>query len=811
VTAVLSLALGIGANAAMFSILDRLLLRTLPVSQPGELVFLYHPGPVQGSQSTEEAGSPSFSYPMFRGLQKEQTPFTGIAGTRTQAASLSYKGDASAGTALMVSGNYFSVLGVGPAIGRLLTDGDDPAPGAHPVVVLTYSYWERRFGANPAVLNETLVVNGQPMTIVGVSQKGFTGERPGSVPDLFMPITLRRELTADFVAYSDRQDYWVALMARLEPGVTLEQATTAINVAYRAELEQDAALLRSPSQDFLQRFKAKSIILKPGQYGRGSLREQGRTPMLLMQGMTLLVLLIACANVANLQLARAAARTREVAVRLAMGASRGQLLRQFLLESSTLALVGGLCGLVVSYWTLRGILSALPTQVAASGIVTTSLDPRVLVFCLVLSMLTGVAFGLYPALHASKADLVVALREQNGQTTSSRGAGLFRKALVTVQTAMSLLLLISAGLFAKTLVNLTSIDLGIRPDHLMTFSLAPTLNGYPEERITPLYKDLSERLVAVPGVTLVSAARVPAIANSSSSTTIRVEGYAPAQSGDLQSNVNSIGPAYFRTLGIPLVAGREFERTDEADAPRVAIVNEAFVRHYFQGQNPLGRRLGRGQSGDLDTTIVGIVKDAKYASMRAAPPRVFYRPYLQERPGSLYFYVRTAIQPEQIAPSIRREVAALDPNLPIRNMRTMEAQIDNNIANERLMAILTATFAGLATLLAAVGLYGVLAYNVARRTREIGIRMALGAHAPQVRRLVVREMALILGIGVVVGIGAAAAVGTLLRTVLYEMLPWDPGIYGGATALMALIAIAAAYLPARRASAVDPMVALRTE
>jgi len=528
-------------------------------------------------------------------------------------------------------------------------------------------------------------------------------------------------------------------------------------------------------------------------------------------GMTLLVLLIACANVANLQLARAAARTREVAVRLAVGATRGQLVRHFLVESSVLALAGGLCGLLVSYWTLRGILAVMPPQVATSGLITTAVDGRVLLFCMVLSLATGIAFGLYPALHASRTDLLVSLRDQNGQATSSRAAGLFRKSLVVVQTAVSLLLLISAGLFGRTLVNLTRIDLGIRTDNLMTFALAPQLIGYADERLAQFYRDLSGRLTSIPGVTAVSAATVPAIANSTTSTTINVEGYAPRQDGDLQSNYNAVGAGYFRTLGIPLTAGREFLPADDATAPPVVIVNEAFVRHYLPQGNPLGRRIGRGQGGPLDITIIGVVKDARYATMREAPPRVFYRPYAQERPRTLNFYVRTALGPEQIGGAIRHEVSAMDPNLPIRNMRTMQAQIENNIASERLMALMTGTFAALATLLAAVGLYGVLAFNVARRTREIGIRVALGARAPQVRALVVRETGSILAIGLVVGIGAAALLGSAIRSVLYEMDPWDPWVYASAAGLIVAVAIVAAYTPARRASAVDPIIALKAE
>jgi predicted permease len=623
---------------------------------------------------------------------------------------------------------------------------------------------------------------------------------------------MKKELTPDWDGLKDRKDYWVTMFARLKPGVSREQAVTAINVTYRAQLEQDIALLGGPSQDFLEKFKAKRIVLREGTYGRGQLREQGRVPLVLLMSMTLLVLLIACANVANLQLARAAARTREVAVRLAMGASPGQLVRQLLAESCIVAVAGGALGLAVAHWTLRGIIAALPPRAAGSGVIAADLDGRMLLFTLGLSIATGLVFGLYPALQASRSELTAALRDQSGQTTASRSTGVFRKGLVTLQTAVSLLLLVSAGLFAKTLVNLTRIELGIDVDRLVSFSITPKLNGYSDERTAQFYERLTERLAAVPGVRSVSAARIPAIAGSASSGNITVEGYTPSTDEDADSHLNAIGAGYFRTLGIPLVAGREFTASDHQTAPKVAIVNEAFVRHFFAGRNPIGMRMARGAGNSikLDTTIVGVVRDAKYSDMREAPPRVYYTPYAQTtRQSAMYFYVRTAMEPEPIAPAIRREVAALDANLPLRDLRTMRAQIETNLANERLLSILTGTFAGLATLLAAVGLYGVLAFNVARRTREIGIRMALGARASHVRRLIVRDVALMLGVGSLAGLASAAAAGQLVQSVLYGTQAWDPVIYGAAAIVVGLVGLLAAYLPARRATTVDPLVALR--
>ncbi|MBZ5624155.1 MAG: ABC transporter permease [Acidobacteriia bacterium] len=810
VIAILSLALGIGANTAIFSLIDQVLLRTLPVKNPYKLVYLYHPGPVQGSSTSDEAGGPSFSYPMFRELQKEQTPFTGLAGTRSQAVSLAYHNASSHGTARLVSGNYFDLLGVSAAIGRVFTEEDDRTPGGYPLVVLSYGYWVSRFGSDVSVLNQTMIVNGYPMTIVGVAQKGFTSERLGSPPEIYVPICMAKEIGPGVGDLADRKSYWVALFGRLKPGETREHAQVAINVAYRAQLEQDIQLLRTPRADFLQQFKAKKVILKPGEHGRGGLGEQGSQPLFLSMGITILVLSIACANLANLQLARSAARTREMAVRLAMGASRVQIIPQLLAESCLIAVAGGAMGLLAARWTIRAILASIPPSRGMQGFLSDALDARILLFSLSVSILTGILFGLFPAIHSSKADLVSSLKSQAGQASRGGSTNAFRKTLVTAQMGIALLLLISAGLFGKTLVKLSNVDLGIRADHLVTFSLLPKLNRYTDQGVAAFHEQLIGRLAAIPGVTLVSAARVPAIAGSNSSTTIEVEGYvAPSEDG-AESNFNVVASGYFRTMGIPLIAGREFTRADNLSGPKVALVNEAFVRHFLPNRNPLGRHISRG--APLDTEIVGVVKDAKYANMREPAPPVFYTPLDQNtRWNVIFYYVRTVIDPEHAAPLIRREVAALDPNLPIRELKTMQMQIEENMFAEHFLSVFTSTFAGLATLLAAIGLYGVLAFNVARRTREIGIRMALGADSGRVRGLVVREVALMLVIGTAAGAGSAAATGKLVRSFLYAIEPWDTWVYGLAAVLLWAIAVGAAYIPVRRATRVDPMVALRYE
>jgi putative ABC transport system permease protein len=813
--AILSLALGIGANTAIFSLLDQLLLRMLPVKNPQELVFVFSPGPHQGHYSTDESGTlgPSFSYPMFRELQREQTPFTGLAAGRMAAASLAFENSASTGRAETVSGNYFDVIGVRPAMGRLLTEDDDRLPGERAVVVLSYAYWVSRFGADPSILNQKLMVNGYPMTIVGIAQKGFSGERPGTVPDVFVPITMRKEIIPGWDGFGNRKDYWVTLFARLKPGVTLEQAEVAINAAYRGELQQDIQLLSRPSSTMLAQFRAKKIILKPGEYGRGGLRDEIREPALLLMGMTAMVLLISCANVANLQLARAAARTREIAVRLAMGAQRHQLVRQLLLEACLLSIAGGALGLFAAAATMHGIVAALPPQSDYVHLLSSNLNGDALLFCLGISILTGFLFGLFPALQSTRPNVNSTLKDQSGQNTASGSANAFRRTLVTAQVAISLLLLISAGLFARTLINLRNIDLGLRVDHLLMFSVNPKLNRYTDQAAYSFYDHLTDRLVAIPGVSLVSSGMNPPVSGNDDGQNITVPGYVPPTDDSADADYDFVGSDYFRTMGIPLVAGREFTFADNATAPKVAVVNQEFVRHFFADRNPLGQRFARGGGNrPPDIEIIGIVKDAKYSAMKEAPQRVFYLPHRQSLiDHSLYFYLRTRIEPEQIEPQIRRAVASLDPNLPIGEMKTMEDQIDEDLFAERILSTLTGAFAALATVLAALGLYGVLAYNIARRTREIGIRMALGADASSVRGLVIREVAWTVLSGTAAGLALAAGVGKLVQNMLFGLQAWDLTIYGGAALVLWLIALAAAYTPARRATAVDPLVALRYE
>jgi predicted permease len=816
--AVISLAFGIGANAAIFSLFDQMLLRALPVSAPHELVNLGAPGPKPGSNSCNNQGECSevFSYPMFRDLERAQDTFTGLVAHRSFGANLAYKGQTFSGSGMLVSGSYFPVLGLQPALGRLLSPDDDQKVGAHFVTVLSNSYWRTRFDANPNVLDETVIVNGQPLTIVGVAPPDFAGTSLGSRPHVYVPITMRGLMQPGFVTatqngFENRRNYWVYVFGRLAPGASIEQATTGINVLYRGILNDvEAPLQQGMSEQTMARFKAKTITVTDGYRGQSSLHAEARTPLLLLLSVTGVVLLIACANIANLLLVRGAGRAGEMAVRLSIGASRWQLVGQLLLESIVLAAIGAAAGLLVSRWTLDFIGSLLPGD--ATQTLDFSIDGTMLLFSAALAVATGVIFGLFPALHSTRPSLVTALREDAGQKGAARGVSRFRATLATVQIALSMSLLVAAGLFMRSLLNVTRVDLGLRTDNVVTFAISPELNAYTSERSRALFERLETELATLPGVTSVAAALVPLLAGNNWGTGVTVQGFAAGPDTDVGSRYNEVGPGYFKTLGVPLLAGREFTEADAPGAPKVAIVNETFARKFNLGRDAVGKRMASdsGQAAELDTEIVGLMKDAKYSEVKAEIPPLFFRPYRQDdRVGYMNFYVRTGVNPEQMMGTIRQVVARLDANLPIEEMKTLQQQVRENVFLDRVISTLSLSFATLATMLAAIGLYGVLAYTVAQRTREIGVRMALGADGNRVRGMVLRRVAWMTIIGGMVGLGGAYGLGRLAQSLLFEMQGTDPAVFAGAAVALGIVALAAGFLPAQRASKIDPMVALR--
>jgi predicted permease len=815
IIAITSLALGIGANAAIFSLFDQTVLRPLPVARAGELVNLSAPGPKPGSQSCGQAGDCEdvFSYLMFRDLEKQQTVFTGIAAHVSFGVNLAYRGQTMSSGGMLVSGSYFPVLGVQPALGRLLGPDDDRNIGTHFVTVLSHDYWTTRLGANPNVLNDTIIVNGQSMTIVGVAPSGFSGTTLGSEPKVFVPISMRGLVAPGWKGFDNRRSYWAYLFARLKPGTSIEQARAAMNGLYRPIVNDiEAPLQKGMSDATMGRFRTKPLVIETGGRGQSSMHREARIPLLFLMAVTGIVLVIACANIANLLLARGAGRATEMAVRLSIGATRRHLMTQLLAESCVLAVLGGIAGLLVARWTLTLIGSLLPPEVTRS--LQFELQRNVVLFAVAMSVATGLLFGLFPALHSTKPDLVSAIKAQAGQPSGARAAARFRTSLVTAQIAMSMALLVAAGLFVKSLINVSRVELGLKVDNVVTFGISPDLSGYDRPKAMALFDRTERELSGIPGVTGVAAASVPLLAGNNWGSDVAVEGFKRDPDTDANSRFNQVSAGYFRTIGIPLMAGREFTEADTATAPKVAIVNEAFTKKFNLGRNAVGKRIGTEEDKTkLDTEIVGVVQNAKYSQVKQEVPPLFFRPYRQAENGvgSLSFYVRASGDTAPVLRSLPGVMARLDPTLPLEDVKTMPQQIRENVFMDRMISTLATAFALLASLLAAIGLYGVLAYTVSQRTREIGLRMALGADGARVRGMILKQVAWMTLVGGVLGIVGAFFLGRGAEALLYQLKGYDPVVMVSSVVLLTIIAFGAGYIPAYRASRVHPMQALRYE
>ena len=811
--AILSLALGIGANSAIFSLFNEMLLRPLPVVEPARLVNLGAPGPNPGSQSCGQAGDCDvvFSWPMFKDLEKASSAFSGIAAHVIFGANIAYQGVTVNGDGVMVSGSYFPVLGLKPALGRLIGPQDDTPIGGNFYTVVSYGFWASQLGSDPAIVGKTMVINGKSMTVVGVAPKGFEGTTLGSQPKVFVPVSMRQQLQFTFGNdFENRRAYWAYLFARLKPGVSMAQAKASINGVYTPILsEVEAPLQKGMSDSTLKRFKGKLITLEDGRRGQSSLHAQTKIPLLLLMGITAIVLLIACANIANLLLARGAGRSMEMAVRLSLGATRGQIVAQLMSESILLALMGGLASILVAKWTLAAIGALRPASVASD--LHFSLDSTAILFAAGLSIATGFLFGLFPALHSTHTELASIMRDAGGKATGVKSAARFRTSLVTAQIALSMALLMGAGLFVKSLRNVSTVDLGITIDHITTFAISPVLNGYEPARSRVLFQQVEDQLAALPGVTGVTSARVPVLSSNNWGNDVQVEGYPKGPDIDNNSRYNELGVGYFKTLGVPLINGRDFTQADALGRPKVAIVNEAFAKKFHIGKDAVGKRMSQG--GDtLDIEIIGLAKDSKYSDVKKPIPPVFYVPYRQDSTiGSNRFYVRSGMDPATVLRAIPNVIKKLDPNLPVAGMRTLEQQVKDNVFLDRMISTLSAAFAALATLLAAIGLYGVLAYSVAQRTREIGVRMALGANGAEVRMMVLKQVALMTLIGGIVGLAGALELGSLAKSLLFELEGYDPAVMASAIVALTAVAFGAGYFPALRASRIDPMQALRHE
>ena len=812
--AILTLALGIGANTAIFSLLNQVLLRRLPVRNPGELVVLKSPGPKRGHVWSDGDDSEVFSYPLYKGLAKNTAVLDGVFARYQFAASIASHGQTERGSGELVTGNYFDVLGVRPTLGRVLSPADDDVQGAHPVVVLSHSYWMRHFGGDAGVLNKAILVNNTEMTIVGVAQAGFSGIQVGQTPDIFVPLTMKGQMTPIRNGLDDWNDSFLAVLARRKPGVSMEQAQAGINVDYPGLLEQQAAMLkfRKGGKDEKE-FLIKKIVLSPGAQGRTTVQRDSGPALMALFAMVALVLLIACTNLANLLLAKAAARQREFAIRSALGASPGRMMQQLLVESFLCALGGGVLGLILGTWIMNILTQAVVSEAGVQGI-TAHVDGTVLGFAAAATVVSALLFGLIPAWRATRAGVSQMLKDQGSTTSAGPGHVRFRKYLVAGQVAFTLLLLTGGALFARTLWNLRKQNLGLSTENLITFSISPQLSGYDEARTVALVDQLRERLAVLPGVLGVGSSQIPILVGTDMGSNITVEGRQNLDTDNRHVNYDAVSPNYFSTMRVPLLAGREFNAGDTATNTKVAIINEAMAKEFFSNRNPIGVHLAMGSGNDIkfDMEIVGVVKNWKQEHVRTADRPYFFRPYSQF--GKLFgmsFYVRSQQDPLLIANAMRETVRGADANLPVYDLKTVQRVVDEDLFAERVIAGLSAAFGGLAALLAALGIYGVLAYLVVQRTREIGIRLALGAAAGHVRGLVFKEVGWMVIAGALVGLPAAYGLARLSESLLYGVHAGDATVYAASLGVICLVAFVACHIPSRRATRIDPIVALRYE
>ena len=810
--AILSLALGIGANAAIYSLFDQLLLRPLPVAAPDELVNLELPGPIQGSDSCNQSGCGNgiiWSYPMFRDLEREQSALAGIAGHRIFGASIALGDEPTVGEGIYVTGAYFSTLGLRPALGRLLQVRDNEPGADNMVAVISHHFWMDRFGGKPDALDQLLRLNGRAFTIVGVVPAGFEGNTLGARPLVYVPMQSRTYI-GTYEGLENRRDYWVYVFGRRKQGMSMQATKAGLDGVIAPILaDVEAPLQREMSAATMERFKAKRVVVTPGARGQSSMQGEAKVPLTMLFSITAVVLLIACANIANLLLARGASRATEMGVRLSLGATRGRLVRQLLVESLVLALLGGLVSLLVSRWTLQGIATLLPPN--ASTTLQFSVQVPVLLFAGSLAVMTGFVFGLFPALHSTRPDLISTIRAGAGNIAGGGIAGRFRTGLAVAQIALSTTLLISAGLFLKSLVNVSRVDLGIRIDSVATFSVAPLRVGYDTLRAKVLYARIEEELRALPGVTGVTSSLVPLLSGDSWGNDVRVQGFECLPDTDCNSRYTAVGAGYFTMIGVPMLAGRDVASYDQYDGARVGVVNLAFAEKFGLGRDAVGKFMGRAGGNDsLGIQIVGLAPDIAYNDVKREPQPVFYLPWMQQGVvGQMYFYARTRLPGDQLIAAIPQMMKRIDPTLPVQDLKTMTQQLRENVFLDRMISILSAGFALLATLLAAVGLYGVLAYSVSQRTREIGVRMALGADRRRVQGMVLRQVGVMIGIGATVGALGAFGLGRAAQSLLFGLEGHDPFVFATAVLLLAVVALGAGWIPARRASQTQPMRALR--
>ena len=812
--AILTLALGIGANTAIFSLLDQALLRSLPVKDVDRLVLLKYEGSNTGHLDSRSDGKFYFSYPMYRDLRDRNSVFSGLIATDWAQVGVQWHNQPDLVEAELVSGNYFDVLGLQPALGRLFVASDDLVPDANTVVVLSFSYWQRRFGTDPGILNQSILMNGHPFTVVGVAPPGFHSVVMGDTPDVFAPMTMKAEVMPGTKDLEDRRSSWLNIVGKLKPGVSREQAEAGLGPLWSSIRSDELKEIKGASDNFRERFVAKShLFVLDGARGFSPLRGDVQMPLLIVTGMVGLVALMACANVGSLLLVRAAGRIREMSLRYALGAKRKRVVQQLLVEGLLLGLAGGLLGMLLAPRVSGVLINMIWSGGTGDLPFSAKPDLRIMLFNCALALFASLLFSLAPAAQFWRPDLAPALKQQ-GMTARSSPLR-FRRVTVALQIGLSLMLLVGAGLFVRTLHNLKSLNAGFATDHLLTFQIDPRMAGYEPARTFALYQRAFETLKGLPGVRSVGATNDPELANDNETGNITIAGYSEKSQEDMQVEQPNVSADYFSALQMPLLAGRAFTEQDSVGSQEVAVVNESFARHFFgDPQQALGHYLGHGggPGTKTDIAIVGVAKDARHVSLREPVTRTMFRPYLQvPEPHAMTFYVRTWSQPESAESTIRRAMQGLDSNLVLDTFRTMDAQVDNNLTAERVVALLASGFGVLAALMAAVGLYGVLAYSTTQRTSEIGIRMALGATRGSVVRMVLFEVLWLAGISIAVALPLSLLLMRAARSQLYGISSSDPLTLCLMTVLVIVVALASAMLPARRAAKVEPMKALRYE
>jgi len=812
--AVITLALGIGANAAIFSLVDQILLKRLPVAEPERLVMLRYEGSDTGHASSY-GGDPQhyFSYPMYRDLRDQNSVFSGMFAMFPAQVGIQWRNAPSLANSELVSGNYFSVLGVQPALGRLFIPEDSATQGASPLVVLSYRYWKQRLASDSSVINQSILVNGSPYTIIGVAQPGFDSVIAGTMPDFFVPITMKAQMTPSWDDLENHRSRWLNIVARLKPGLTAQQAEAGTNPLWKSLRAAELANIPTRNQRFREQFVEKSYVtLLDGSKGFSPLRHIMRTPLLILMGMVGLLTLMATANVGSLLLVRAAGRIREMSVRYALGATSPRVTRQLLVEGLALGLTGGLCGLALAPVIAAGLINLVNPSATNAGMtpLTATPDSRVLLFCVAVSVVASVLFSLAPILQFYRPKVVTALKQQ--AATAEGGHTRFRRLTVGVQIGLSLLLLVGAGLFTRTLANLKAVDVGFVTEHLLAFQLNPQLSGYEPAAITPLYKRLIDTISSLPGVESVGMTDDPVLAQSNNTYSIDMPGYQKQEGERLNYEWERVTPGYFATLQLPVLAGRVFSDSDGPTTAKVVVVNESFVRKFYgTPQRAIGQSFSEGKAKN-PFVIVGVVKDAKHFDLHEQPKPIFYSPIFQEaEPSAIAVYVRTRQTPDDAASMVRRAVSNIDSKLVVDSLQSMAAQIDGTLTAERMLSFLASGFGIVAIFVTAIGLYGVLAYSIAQRTREIGIRMALGATQGSVVKMVLREVLTLTGFSVAVALPLSIALSTFVKSQLFGISDRDPATLFLVTLAIGTVALLAAWAPAHRATRVQPITALRYE